>query len=167
MQQLKISYGLSYGAVRMRPIKHRRMGRFVNDENERIRTEAIVAYYSGICVDRRTHETTSILCQDTQCPAGNSKTITPEYKSGASPLQSTRSLHPSCMSRPEKQLKVTQPSHLACCAKIHKWRTFCANNYSAYFSYFQVHHTQFRLLLKTAEEYLISQSQKRPKLCPE
>lgn len=95
MQQLKISYGLSYGAVRMRPIQHKRVGGFVNDENERIRTEAIVAYYSGICVDRLTQETTSILCQDTQCPGGDSNRITPETKSGASPIQSTWSLHPS------------------------------------------------------------------------
>jgi hypothetical protein len=123
VQQLKISYGLSYGAVSMRPIWHRRVGRFVNDENERIRTEATVVYHSGISVDRLTQETTSIHCQDTQCPGGDSYRITPEYKSGESPLQSTWSLHPSLISRAEKHLKVTQPSHLACCAKIHKRRT--------------------------------------------
>jgi hypothetical protein len=128
----------------------------VNDENERIRTEAIVAYYSGICVDRLTQETTCILCQDTQCLGGDSNQKTPEYKLGASPLQSTWSLHPSLISRAENHLKVTQPSHFACCAKIHKRRIFCANNYSAYFSYFKVHHTQFRFLLKTAGEYLMN-----------
>lgn len=128
----------------------------MNEENERIRTEAIVAYYSGICVDRLPQETTSILCQDTQSPGGDSNRKTPAYKSGASPLQSTWSLHPSLKSRTEKHLKVTQPSHLACCTKIHKRRIFCANNYSAYFIYFKVHHTQFRFLLKTAGEYLMN-----------
>lgn len=117
----------------------------MNDENDSIQTEATVDYYFGICVDRLRQETTNIVSQDTQRSGGESNRATPEYKvmcvTPSVNLVFTPFTH---ITHRAKHLKVTQPSHLASCAKIHTQRVFfffCANtrNYSAHFSYLKVH----------------------------